>query len=67
MEKENLAADDDDGNKLELCADTKEMHNTESDLKNDSERCGHKVHRFTSEICDVHGSKEGGNCKIITV
>ena len=66
LEKEDLATDDDDRNRFEVCANIEEIHETKSDLKNDGERGRHEIHRFTSEVCDVEGSKKSCNWKIIT-
>ena len=67
LEREDLATDDDDRNGFEMCANIEKIHETKSDLKNDCERGRHEIHRFTSEVCDVHGSKNRGNWKIITI
>ena len=60
-----MSADDDDGNKFELRAQSEKVDQTEGDLKYDCERGGHEVHCFPSKISDVEGGKKCCNCKMI--
>ena len=63
LKKKDLATDDDDRNRFEVSANIEEIHETKSDLKNDCERGRHEIHRFPSEVCDVHGSKKSCDWK----
>ena len=53
MEEEDLAADDQNGDKLELCSQAEVIHNPEGDLEDDGETRGQEVHRLPPKVCNV--------------
>ena len=48
-----MAADDENGDKLELCSQAQVIHNSEGDLEDDGEAGGQEVHRLAAKVCNV--------------